>query len=118
MCASDARAPRCAGGTRPMYHGRALYKRETALLRCKAVLPRASPGPHLVRSLARVARLRATAGALSGRSPSTCHSDARARLAALVALGPCPMERRCTSEKPPSFGTRLCSHVPALALTW
>ena len=49
-----------------MHDGRAPHEREAALLRCKAVLPRASPGPHFVRWFARVARLRATALALSG----------------------------------------------------
>ena len=51
-------------GTRSMRHERALHKRETALLRREAMIPRASSGPHLVRWLARVARLRATALAL------------------------------------------------------
>ena len=59
-----ARAPRRAGDNRLVCYGRALYKREAALFRCKAMLPRASPGPHLVRWLARVARLRDTALAL------------------------------------------------------
>ena len=66
MRACCARAPRRADGNRFMYHERALHERKAALLRCKAVLPRASPCPHFVRRLARAARLRATALALSG----------------------------------------------------
>ena len=61
-----ARAPGRAGRFRCMHYGRALHEREAALLQCKAVLPCASLGSHLVRWLARVARLRATALTLSG----------------------------------------------------
>ena len=49
-----------------MHYGRTLHEREAVLLRCTAVLPRASPGPYFARWLARIARLRATALALSG----------------------------------------------------
>ena len=49
-----------------MHYGRALHEREVAFLRCKAVLPRASPRPRFVRWLARLARLSATTLALSG----------------------------------------------------
>ena len=40
---------------------------------------------------------------------------AYARLAALVGLGPCPMEAHCTSETALFFGARPCSDVPAAA---
>ena len=64
MRACCARAPRRTSRTCYMRHERALHEREAALLRCKAVLRHGSPGPHLVRWLARVARLHATALAL------------------------------------------------------
>ena len=44
-----------------MYFARAPFKRKAALFRCKAVLPCASPGPHFVWWVVRVARLCATA---------------------------------------------------------
>ena len=61
-----ARAPRRSGDNRSLRYRRALQKREAAFLRCKAVLTRASPGPHYVGWRARVARLCATALAFSG----------------------------------------------------
>ena len=66
MRAYCARAPRCAGGNRSMHNGRAMHEQKATLLRGKAVLPLASPGPGFVGWLARVAHLRATALALPG----------------------------------------------------
>ena len=40
-----------------------------------------------------------------------CACDARARRAALAALASCATKGRCTSEEPPCFGARPCSHV-------
>ena len=68
----------------------------------RPVLSRACPAPHRARWFARVARLRATAIALSlGTRPSTCPSDARARRAKPVTLGPYTTEGHCTSGRPP-----------------
>ena len=43
--------------------------------------------------------------------------DARTPRAALAKIVPCTMEGHCTSEKPPFFGARPCSHVLAMAIT-
>ena len=67
----------------------------------RPVLPRASPAPHFARWLARVARLRATALALSGDEAQHVRFRRRARRAALATLVPRTMEGHCTSEKPP-----------------
>ena len=61
-----ARAPNCFGCVRSMPYGRALHEREAALLRYKAVLPRASRGGHFDSRLARLARLCVTVLAVSG----------------------------------------------------
>ena len=67
----------------------------------RPVLPRASPAPHFARWLARVARLRATALALSGDEAQHVRFRRAPRRAALATLGPRTMEGHCTSEKPP-----------------
>ena len=68
----------------------------------RPVLPRASPAPHCARWLARVARLRATALALSGdEAQHVRFRRARAPRQALATLGPYTMEGHCTSERPP-----------------
>ena len=106
------RAPRRASSTRPMCHGRALRKREAALLRCKTVLPRAKPWPSLGEVGCACSALARPLRSLSvSRRRSMCAFDARGRRAALAATGPCAMEGSCTSEKPTSFGARPCSHV-------
>ena len=111
-----ARTPYRAGDTRSLRARRALHKREAARLRCKVVLPPASSCPHSVRWVARVARLRATVRPHSGEEAQRVRfRRARARRAALAALGLCAMKGRCTSEKPPSFGARLCSTCQTLS---
>ena len=101
-----------------MRYGRALREREAALLRCKAVLPRASPCPHLVRWVARVARLRATALALSWEEAQ--HARLRRARAAPRWLHSVHALWKATApaRSRPLAGARPCSHVPALALTW
>ena len=83
----------------------------------RPVLPRASPASHCARWLARVARLRATALALSGDEAQHVRFR-RARAAprwrhSLHALW--KGTARARSRR--SFGARPCSHVPALLLT-
>ena len=65
-----------------------------------AVLPRASPAPHCARWLARVARLRATALALSGDEAQHVRFRS-ARAAPQWRLAQYHMEGHCTREKPP-----------------
>ena len=86
-------------------------------LRRQPVLPRASPAPHCARWLARVARLRASALALSGDEAQHVRFR-RARAAprwrrSLHALW--KGTARARSRR--SFGASPCSHVPALPLT-
>ena len=170
-----------------MPYERELHEREAALLRWKAVLPRTSCGVHFVSRLTRVARLCATALALSreeaqyGRLPRaraaprrlwslysllkgtararghsssvqgralTCQPQrplrepacacsallrhcaaslcggrairalaSRVRCAAPAVVAPRPMKGHCTSEGPPLFGARPCSHMPAMTCT-
>ena len=113
-----ARAPRQAGDTRSIHYGRALHEREAAVP--------SAPGPcshvpalpsHCVRWLARVARLRATALALSGdeaqhvrfrraRAPRQA-GDTRS-----IHYGRALHEREAAVPSAPGP----CSHVPALPL--
>ena len=60
------RAANCAGCGHFIPSGREVHAQETAILRCKAVNPRASYGVHFVSRLAHVARLCATALAVAG----------------------------------------------------
>ena len=79
MCASDARALGAALATRAARTMEGHCTSENpAFLRRQPVLPRASPAPHCARWLARVARLRVSALALSRDEASTCASDVRA----------------------------------------
>ena len=112
-----ARAPRRAGGTRSMHYGRALHEREAAVPSAPARAPTCQPCPHCARWLARVARLRATALALSGDEAQHVRFR-RARAAprwrhSLHALW--KGTARARSRR--SFGASPCSHVPALLLT-
>ena len=117
-CASDAQARRVVLATlAPCTKEGHCTSDKPPILRRHAVLPRASPAPHIARWLTRIARLRATALALSGTRPSTRACRARARRAALAAIDSCTMEGHRTSEKAPFFGARPCSHEPALLLT-
>ena len=113
LARQDGRPP--AGGSRSIPYRRALHKREAALLPCTAVLGRASPGPHLVRWVARVARLRATAlrflsGGNAARALATW-----ARRAALAGVGRYPMNVYCASGTAVSLSAWPCSHVRAAA---
>jgi len=76
--------------------GHCTSERPAFLLR-KPVLPRASPAPHCARWLARVARLRVSALALSGDEAQ----HVRFRRTAPATLAPRTLERHCTSERPP-----------------
>ena len=186
MSACRARALHRAVCGRFMPYRMALHEREPALVRCKAVLPRASRN-LLRRPFARAARLCAPALAVSGEEaqhvrlpparPALCwlkslhtlwNGTARARdlrysvggrapmcqlrrslrepacACSACALSRClslerrrstrafckcaprtapaavakyRMEGHCTSERPPFFGARPCSHVPAAAST-
>ena len=111
-----ARAPRQAGDTRSMHYGRALHEREAAVP--------SAPGPcshvpalpsHCARWLARVARLRATALALSGdEAQHVRFRRARAPRQAgdtrLMHYGRALHEREAAVPSAPGP----CSHVPAL----
>ena len=121
--AQYARLPRvrtanCAGCGYSIPSGRALYAQETALFRCKAVLARASCSVHFVKRLARVARLCATVLAVSGEEAQHARSPRAFFRAALAVVAPYHTKKKCTSERPPIFGARLCSHVPGTASTW
>ena len=111
------RATNCAGRGRSMSCGMALYQQEAAILRCKAVLPRASCGVHFASRLARVARVRHLAACLSrGGAARALFARACRELRRPRSLN-YPMEGHCTSERPPFFGARPCPHVPAAAST-
>ena len=113
-CACFALAARRAGDSRPGPREMALHEREGALLRGKAVLPCASSGPRFVGWLARVSRLRATALAIFWGGGAVHALVSRLRRVALATIAPEPTKWPCKSEKPPFFGARPCSHVPAL----
>ena len=78
--------------------------------------PTCQPWRPLLSRLARVARLRATALALSGEEAQRARLP-RARSAMLAVVASCPMKGHCTSEGPPFFGARPCSHVSAAVPT-
>ena len=110
-------APRRAGCSRPIPFERPLRQREASLLRYKAELPRSHvPAAASIRQPACVCahtRSRHCARSISGGGAASTLS-ARARRAALVVVGPGPMEGHCTSEKPVFLcvqgigDTRLC----------
>ena len=86
-------------------------------LRRQPVLPRVSPAPHSARWLARVARLRATALALSGDEAQ--HVRFRRARAAPRWRHSFHTRRKGTARARSrrSFGASPCSHVPAIPLT-
>ena len=83
----------------------------------RPVLPRASPAPHCARWLARVARLRATALALSGDEAQ--HVRFRRARAALRWRHSVHTRWKGTARARSRrfFGASPCSHVPALPST-
>ena len=113
--ACGVRAPRRAGWSRSMPYGSPLRQRDGPLPRCTAVLRRASRGLQRAADLRMCARQkRHRALSLSGGGAARALA-ACARRAALVGVGPCPMEAHCASETALSLGARPCSDVPAAA---
>ena len=113
--ACGLRATRCAGWSRCLPYEGALRQRDGPLFLCTATLRRASRGLQQAAVLHMCARKSATARALSLgrrrlRALAVC-----ARRAALVGVGPCPMEALCASEMALSLGARPRSDVPAAA---
>ena len=99
-----------------MPYGRALHERGTALLRCKALLPRASCGVHFMSRLVRVACFCTRLRCLSlGRRRSTHAYRARAprRAGLLKYVGSHPLQAYCPSERPVSVGAMPRCNVPA-----
>ena len=80
-------------------------------------VPTCQPRPPTSSLLAHVRKENsATARALSLSRGSTAPAlAARARRAALVGLGPCPIKTDCASETALSLGARPCSDMPAAA---
>ena len=98
-----------------MPYGSPLRQRDGPLPRCTAVLRRASRGLQRAAGLrvcahANAPRARSLSGGGAARALAAC-----ARRAALVGVGPCPMEAHCASETALSLGARPCSDVPAAA---
>ena len=116
--ACDVRARCRAGWSRSISYGSPLRQRDGRLPRCTAVLRRASRGVQTSSLLAYVrksnsanrARSLSLSGGSAPRALATC-----ARAAALVGVGPYPMEAHCASGTAVSLGARPCSDVPAAA---
>ena len=93
-----------------------LRQRNGPLARCTAVLRHASRGlqraAYLRMCARKIAPLRALSLSLS-RGSAARVLEARARCAALVGLGPCPMKTHCASETALSLGAWPCSGNPA-----
>ena len=104
-CAADARAPRAklaTLGPRTM-EGHCMSKRPP-FLRRQALCYHVHALPLIARGGFRVWRACAPLRSLSlGTRPSKYDSDARARRAKPATVGPYTMERRCTSQRPPSL---------------
>ena len=113
--ACGVRAPRSVGWSRSMPLGRSLRQREASLLWCTAALQRTDYG--LQRKASTASRgAQAPLHSLSlSRGGAARALAKRARRAALVGVGACPMEGHYSSKRPLFFGARPRPDVPAAA---
>ena len=111
--ACRARAPCRAGCDRPTRYERALHRRKASLLRCKTVVRRASCDLQRAAGIRVPRDERHCAGCLSGGG-ETRELAARARRAALAAIGVRAMKGHCTGGRPLSFGARPWCDVRAV----